>query len=168
MVKFLSFGRWDLKRRGRGSRGILRCPDNGNRKTHAHVPIEGDFHVMHPEFLNLHAAEKVNIGCAAFNFPKFKIDAGLGDRVIVRIQKAGYLLKTSDASAPTRPEAELEKSDRQLWNRNRADHTDEALPSADFCAHILAENHRLQIGHDRVHDGKLLQPEEPGRHDQSK
>lgn len=56
---------------------------------------------MHSEFLNLHSAEKVDVGCAAFNFPQFKIDAGLGHRVVVRIQEAGYLVETSDASAPT-------------------------------------------------------------------
>ena len=40
------------------------------------------------EFLDLHAAEEVNIGCTAFDLLQLKNDAGLGHGFVVRIEQA--------------------------------------------------------------------------------
>ena len=115
--------------------------DHGHRKAHAHVLVQADLDVMDAERVDLHASEKVDIGGAAVDLMKRKVDACLGHDLILRVEQTCSLVKLTDAPAPTRPETELEETDRQLWCRNRSDNSDQSLGATDFGADVLAEDH---------------------------
>ena len=119
---------------------------HGHGKTHAHVPVERNFHVVDAEGLDLHAAEEVHVRRASVDLAQLELDRSLGHRGIIRIEKTGVLLELSDASAPARPEAQLEKADGHLRRGDRSDDSDQCLRTADFRAHIFAQHRRLQIG----------------------
>jgi hypothetical protein len=116
------------------------------RNSQANFLIEQDLDMVGTVFLELHAAEEMDVRCMGIKIIEAEGDLRLRDRLILLgiIDKA-LLDKVTTASAPTAPEAEFEKADRQVGSRDRTDDADQSLLTAQFRADILAENRGLQV-----------------------
>ena len=73
-------------------------------------------------------------------------DWALAEDLLGRIQKTGGLLELADPIAPARPEAELQKSDRDLRRGHGVDHADEGLHAGNLAADVLAQHRGLTVG----------------------
>lgn len=106
---------------------LLIYANDRDREANAEIAIEVDFNVMDAKLLGLDAAEEMHIGSTAFDLAKFEINRSLRNDFIIRIEESRVLMETTETAAPTRPNAELKKSDGDLRRRNRADDSDESL-----------------------------------------
>lgn len=133
------------------------------REAEAELSVEVHFNMINPEMLELHAAEDVNICGVGIELAKLKLDVGLGEHMFVVSagKDAGSLGEAALATAPARPEAQLEEGDRKCGSRNGGDDADQGLLTADFGADILAKEAGLKIGKDGFWHGTVRGRAEP-------
>jgi len=99
------------------------------------------------ELLELDPSEKMHVGRMGREIGQGEGNLRTGNcLILLRIVDEALLREITASSAPSCPEAELEEADRQGGRGDRPDDTDKGLLAADFCAHILAEDRRLEVG----------------------
>ena len=98
-------------------------------------------------FLKLHAAEKMDIRGMGIEIRESEGHFCLGNRLILLgVVDVAFLHEITAATTPACPKAELEKTDRQAWSRDRADYPDKGLLAAEFRPDIFAEYRGLKVG----------------------
>lgn len=101
--------------------------------------IESDLDVVNAISLELYAAKDVDIRHIRIQGGQSESQFALGDGlfVIAREDKR-FLSKISGAAAPSRPEAEFEKSNGHRVCGNHSEDANERLLTADLRAYVLA------------------------------
>lgn len=125
--------------------------DDGEGNAEADLIIELDLDMVSAIFLKLHTAKEMDIGGMGVEIGEGEGNLSLSDGLILLgIVDEAFLNEVTTAATPPRPEAEFEKSNRELRCRDHAEHTDKCLLTTDLSSYIFAENGSLQIGKDIV------------------